>query len=201
MSTVKITKIKFNPNNPRVIKDDKFHKLVTSIKEFPQMMELRPIILDENNMVLGGNMRLRACKDIGIKDVHIQIFTREHAKQANVSSGLNKTYKEYCDEFIIKDNASFGDWDWVMLATEWSVDKLDNWGVGNYEMFSDGEKPLDEDWASVFEQKNDTSEHDGKQQITFVLPLEYLDKLKEWLKGKDKNKEIALMNIIDEFYS
>ena len=112
---VKISEVKNNPQNPRLIKDDKFRKLVKSIQEFPQMLELRPIVVDENNIVLGGNMRLKACKEAGLKDVFI-------VKAENLT-------EEQKQEFIVKDNVGFGEWDWDMLANEWDVDKLDEWGL------------------------------------------------------------------------
>ena len=112
---VKISEVKTNPKNPRLIKDDKFKKLVKSIQEFPQMLELRPIVVDENNIVLGGNMRLKACKEAGLKEVYI-------VKAENLTD-LQK------DEFIVKDNVGFGEWDWDMLANEWDTDKLDEWGL------------------------------------------------------------------------
>ena len=110
-----INLIKPNPNNPRVIKDEKFKKLVNSIREFPQMLKLRPIVIDENNMVLGGNMRLMACKELGLKDVPtIQ------------ASELTEEQKR---EFIIKDNVGFGEWDRDMLANEWDSVQLEDWGL------------------------------------------------------------------------
>jgi hypothetical protein len=112
---VKISEVKTNPKNPRLIKDDKFKKLVKSIQEFPQMLELRPIVVDENNIVLGGNMRLKACKEAGLKEVFI-------VKAENLTE-LQK------DEFIVKDNVGFGEWDWDMLANEWDTEKLDEWGL------------------------------------------------------------------------
>jgi len=112
---VKISEVKNNPSNPRLIKDDKFRKLVKSIQEFPQMLELRPIVVDENNIVLGGNMRLKASKEAGLKDVFI-------VKAENLT-------EEQKQEFIVKDNVGFGEWDWDMLANEWDVDKLDEWGL------------------------------------------------------------------------
>ena len=95
---VKISKIKTNPNNPRLIKDDKFKKLVKSIKEFPEMLEIRPVVVDKDNIVLGGNMRLRACQEAGLKEVHILQADQLTEKQQR--------------EFIIKDNVGFGEWDW-----------------------------------------------------------------------------------------
>ena len=112
---VKISEVKTNPKNPRLIKDDKFRKLVKSIQEFPEMLELRPIVVDENNIVLGGNMRLKACKEAGLKEVYI-------VKAENLTE-LQK------DEFIVKDNVGFGEWDWDMLANEWDTEKLDEWGL------------------------------------------------------------------------
>ena len=111
----KITKVKSNPNNPRLIKDDKFHKLVNSIKEFPKMLEIRPIVVNDDMIVLGGNMRLKACKEAGLKEVPVikaSDLTEEEQKQ-----------------FIIKDNVSGGEWDWDMLANEWDVEQLDEWGL------------------------------------------------------------------------
>jgi ParB-like chromosome segregation protein Spo0J len=112
---VTISEVKTNPKNPRLIKDNKFKKLVKSIQEFPQMLELRPIVVDENNIVLGGNMRLKACKEAGLKEVYI-------VKAENLTE-LQK------DEFIVKDNVGFGEWDWDMLANEWDTEKLDEWGL------------------------------------------------------------------------
>jgi len=112
---VKISDVKTNPKNPRLIKDDKFKKLVKSIKEFPQMLELRPIVVDENNIVLGGNMRLKACIEIGLKEVFIV-----------KADDLTEQQK---DEFIVKDNVGFGEWDWDILANEWDTEKLQDWGL------------------------------------------------------------------------
>ena len=109
-----ITEIKSNPNNPRLIKDHKFKQLVKSIQDFPQMLELRPIVIDENNMVLGGNMRLKACIEAGLTDVPVKV--------ASLSEAQKK-------EFIIKDNVSFGEHDWDLLANEWDIQSLDDWGL------------------------------------------------------------------------
>ena len=112
---MKITEIKPNPNNPRIIKDDKFKKLVQSIKSFPQMLELRPIVIDENNIVLGGNMRLKACIEAGLTDVPV--------KQA---ADLTEEQKK---EFIVKDNVGYGEWDWDDLANNWDEELLTEWGL------------------------------------------------------------------------
>ena len=112
---VNLSEIKSNPNNPRIIKDDKFHKLVESIKTFPRMLEIRPIVVNKDMIVLGGNMRLRACKEAGIKKVHV-IFADDLTEEQQ-------------REFIIKDNVGFGEWDWAMLANEWDYKELDDWGL------------------------------------------------------------------------
>jgi ParB-like chromosome segregation protein Spo0J len=112
---VKITEINGNKSNPRIIKDDKFKKLVQSIKDFPQMLEIRPIVVDEENVVLGGNMRLKACIEAGLKEVFI--------------IRANELTDEQKQEFIIKDNVGFGEWDWDQLANEWDTDKLEDWGL------------------------------------------------------------------------
>jgi len=112
---VSISQVKTNPNNPRLIKDDKFKKLVSSIKEFPEMLEIRPIVVDNDNIVLGGNMRLRACKEAGLKEVHIIKADQLTEKQQR--------------EFIIKDNVGFGEWDWDDIANGWDVEQLKTYGL------------------------------------------------------------------------
>ena len=112
---VNISQVKTNPNNPRIIKNDKFQKLVKSIQEFPEMLKLRPIVVDEDMMVLGGNMRLKASKDAGLKQVWIEI-----------AEGLTEAQKK---EFIVKDNVGFGEWEWDMLANELDSVQLAEWGL------------------------------------------------------------------------
>ena len=113
--TVKINEVKSNPNNPRIIKDDKFKKLVASIKELPQMLELRPIVVNDDMIVLGGNMRLKACKEAGLKEIPI-------IKASELTEEQQRA-------FIIKDNVGFGEWDWDALANEWDVEQLEEWGL------------------------------------------------------------------------
>ena len=118
MVKVKLSTIKPNPNNPRIIKDEKFEKLVKSIKDFPKMMELRPMIINKDNIVLGGNMRLKALKELGYKEV-----PDEWVKRAE---DLTEDEQR---QFIIKDNVGFGEHDWEMLSTEWDADELSEWGL------------------------------------------------------------------------
>ena len=115
IQVVKIKDIKSNPNNPRVIKDDKFQKLCESIKAFPKMLELRPIIVNDDMIVLGGNMRLKALKHLGLTEAPV-------IKASDLTEDQQR-------QFIIKDNAGFGEWDWDMLANEWDVQELESWGI------------------------------------------------------------------------
>ena len=115
IQVVKIKDIKSNPNNPRVIKDDKFHKLCESIKSFPKMLELRPIVVNDDMVVLGGNMRLKALKHLGLTEAPV-------IKASDLTEDQQR-------QFVIKDNAGFGEWDWDMLANEWDIQELESWGI------------------------------------------------------------------------
>lgn len=112
---VKLSQIKPNENNPRLIKDDKFKKLVKSIQDFPEMLELRPIVVNSDMVILGGNMRYRALKEAGAKEVPIIIAENLTEEQQR--------------EFLIKDNVSGGEWDWDILANEWDTEELNDWGL------------------------------------------------------------------------
>jgi DNA modification methylase len=111
---LKVTEIKNNPNNPRLIKDDAFKKLVQSIKEFPEMLDAREIVVNKDYVILGGNMRFKAAKEAGLKEVPVKVVDWSEDKQR---------------EFIIKDNVSGGEWDWDLLANEWDTEELDAWGL------------------------------------------------------------------------
>jgi hypothetical protein len=115
---IKLKDIKPNPSNPRVIKDDKFDKLVNSIKEFPKMLELRPMVVNEDNVLLGGNMRLKALQHLKYEEI-----PDTWVKQAS------ELTEEEQRQFIIKDNVGFGEWDWEMLANEWNSEELTEWGL------------------------------------------------------------------------
>ncbi len=119
---VKLDLIKLNPNNPRLIKDDKFKKLVQSIVDFPQMLEIRPIVVNTDMIILGWNMRYKACKEAGIKEIPVII--------------ADNLTEEQQKEFLIKDNVSGGEWDWDILANEWKVEQLTEWGldIPNFEV-------------------------------------------------------------------
>ena len=146
MERVDIKQVRPNPDNPRFIKGNKFEKLVKSIKEFPQMLDLRPIVVNQDMIVLGGNMRLKACEEAGLKEVPI-IFAD------NLTPEQEK-------EFIIKDNSSFGEWDWDLLANEWETEQLIDWGMD-----------IPDDWAvdEVLEAEEDNYEAADDIQTDIVL--------------------------------
>ena len=154
---VKISQVKGNPDNPRIIKNDKFKKLVKSIQEFPEMLKLRPIVVDEDMIVLGGNMRLKASKDAGLKEVWIE-----------VAEGLTEEQKK---EFIVKDNVGFGEWEWDMLANEWDSVQLAEWGLDVWQNEDD------------IETSDEFSLPDGEksnlEQITYTLTKEQSNIIKE----------------------
>jgi site-specific DNA-methyltransferase (adenine-specific) len=116
---VQISRVKPNPNNPRIIKDEKFAKLVKSIQDFPDMLNKRPLVCytdtDGQFVVLGGNMRLKAAKECKLKEIPIILADEWTAEQRA--------------EFLIKDNVGFGEWDWEQLANEWDVQQLEDWGL------------------------------------------------------------------------
>ena len=114
----KLSSIKPNPSNPRIIKDERFERLKQSITDFPQMMELRPMIVDESMTLLGGNMRFKALQDLGYKEIPDNWIKK--------ASELTEEQKK---EFIIKDNVGFGEWEWEQLANEWDVEQLTEWGL------------------------------------------------------------------------
>jgi len=137
---IQLADIRTNDHNPRFIRDERFAKLVKSIQEFPEMMALRPIVVDADNMVLGGNMRLRALQEAGYKEV-----PTEWIKQAS------ELTEEQQRRFIIADNVGFGQWDWDLIGNEWDVEELADWGLDtptwteNDDDYSDRNKELDVD--------------------------------------------------------
>jgi hypothetical protein len=162
---VKISKVKGNPSNPRIIKNDKFKKLVKSIQEFPEMLKLRPIVVDEDMIVLGGNMRLKASKDAGLKEVWIEI-----------AEGLTEEQKK---EFIVKDNVGFGEWDWDSLGNEWDNVKLGEWGLDVWQPEEDIKEILDFDEAINF--------------IVKCENIQELEELKEKLNIKGQKTQCSVL--------
>lgn len=146
MEYKKIGDIKSNPNNPRILKDDKFKKLVHSIKEFPEMLEKRPIVVNNEMFVLGGNMRLKACKEAGLKEIPVIVADWTEKQQR---------------EFIIKDNVGFGEWNWDQLANEWDNTEIESWGL-DIPSF----KPIDEQES----EEPDENEEEGNDETDFFVP-------------------------------
>ena len=132
---MQIADIKVNPKNPRIIKDARFQKLVKSIEEFPEMMRLRPIVVDNGGMILGGNMRYKAIQHLGYKDI-----PDEWVKRADELTDEQKK------RFIIADNAPYGDWDWDLLANEWDLQKIEEWGIEPPEDFGPKEEAQEDDY-------------------------------------------------------
>ncbi len=143
---VAISAVKVNAKNPRLIKDIKFKKLVQSIKDLPDMLKLRPIVVDEDMVILGGNMRYKACVDAGLTEVPIII--------------ADEMTKEEQDSFVIKDNVSFGEWDWDILGNEYSTVDLGEWGL---DVWQNEDDELQAEYESTEEKHN-------KLQDTFVIP-------------------------------
>ena len=158
MELVKISKVKPNETNPRFIKDSKFKKLVKSIKEFPEMLKLRPIVVNKDMVVLGGNMRLKACKEAGLKEVYI-------LKADDLTEEQQK-------EFIVKDNVGFGEWDWDILANEWDAYLLEDWGL---------DVPSIDDFTGVEEQEIEFSEYLDEAHNYVVL---LFDSEIDWLSAQ-----------------
>jgi len=155
---VKIASVKPSPNNPRVIKDNKFKKLVKSIQDFPEMLKLRPIVVDDDNFILGGNMRYKACVEAGLKEISIIKATE-----------LTEEQKQ---EFVIKDNSSFGEWDWDVLANEWDNTKLNEWGMDVWEANEDIDYSiLDDDEG--FETSVDDMKSNSKKAV--MIEFDILD--------------------------
>ena len=140
---VKLSEIHTNPSNPRIIKDDRFKKLVKSISEFPKMMELRPIIIDPEGMILGGNMRFKALKELKYKDVPALWVKR--------ADSLTDEEKQ---RFIIEDNVPFGEWDWDVLANDWDSEKLIEWGL-DIPDFINKQEAVEDDYKIPDEIKTD----------------------------------------------
>ena len=172
---VKLYKIKGNPNNPRIIKNDKFKKLVKSIQEFPEMLKLRPIVVDENNIILGGNMRYKASIEAGLKEVY--------AIQADDLSDKQK------QEFIIKDNVGFGEWDWDMLANDWENSQLNDWGMDVWQPETNLEDFFKEE--PVKEQKEKIDPIDWYNAFVDYIQLNYSNAYNDACKYADKEEKKA----------
>ena len=172
---LKISEIKLNPENPRFIKDDKFKKLVNSIKEFPEMLKIRPIVVNSEMVILGGNMRFKACKDAGLKEIPVIVAKDLTSDQQR--------------EFLIKDNVSGGEWDWDALQS-WDADELNEWGLDlPEEKQNDEESYTTKVESPIYEPKGDKPKETDLYDLTkYNLLLKEIensnlsDEKKEFLK-------------------
>jgi len=187
MQKIKISKVKLNPDNPRFIKDDEFHKLVRSITEFPQMAEVRPLVLNTDMVILGGNMRYRAMKEAGWKEVPVEIVDWPIEKQK---------------EFVIKDNGSFGAWDWDEITNSgWDELPLDDWGVHKpvQEFEDEKEIPFVEEGKTIDEEfrKGDIIELGGIHRILIgANNPENVDKIMDGMEPDFTTAEMPYLKTI-----
>lgn len=203
IENVKLSKIKANKSNPRVIKDHKFHKLVKSLLVLPKMLELRPIVISSDMTILGGNMRFRALQHIAKLPEDERIKILESSNDYNIKKDSDKEklkayWNVFCDspivpivkanelsdaeqkEFIIKDNASFGDWDFDLLANDFDIEDLNDWGV-DLPSFDSGDLDLE----NFFEEESEQdAPKDENNKIEIIFPTSYD---KEEIKSKIKD--------------
>jgi ParB-like chromosome segregation protein Spo0J len=165
----KISQIKPNPKNPRIIKDERFEKLKKSLQDFPEMLEKRPLVCftdtDGKYVVLGGNMRLKAAKEIGLKELPIILADEWTEEQKN--------------EFLIKDNVGFGEWEWEQLK-EWDTEQLKEWGLDVPEFAADVDYSILDD-EDVEEQLNDMT-NGVKKAIQIEFEAEHYEEAYELVK-------------------
>jgi ParB-like chromosome segregation protein Spo0J len=179
---VDIEKVKINDKNPRFIKDKKFEKLVKSIKAFPEMLTKRPIICYTDNdkyIVLGGNMRLRALQEINAKEVPILLADEWTEKQRN--------------EFLIKDNINFGEWDYDILSTNFEIEDLEDFGLDAFNIERETRNIIGNNYDAIKEINN-------KDYIILYLEKKHLAKI-ESLKNifNVDDKEAVILKIIEDY--
>ena len=182
MLKVKISQIKPNPKNPRIIKDDKFQKLVKSIQEFPEMLDKRPLIcftdVDGKYVILGGNMRYKACIAAGLKEVPIDLaddWTEEQKRQ-----------------FVVKDNLGYGDWDFDALSTDYDIGELEEWGLD-----VPGMEEMSEDEINSFFKDSDENSDNGLCKLVLSFDSEdTVSRIREKLKEHGKTPEIGIMKVL-----
>lgn len=177
---VKIETIKPNEKNPRFIRDEKYKKLLASISAFPDMLLARPIIVDEYGVILGGNMRWRAAKELGHTHVNVVVV-----------KGWTEEQKQ---EFVVKDNASFGEWDFDILSSLFSSDLLSEWGVDIPEWYSKAELEID---LKEFEQDGNTEES-GKTVVKLEFTTDQYTIFNERVSASGKAKEEFVMELISK---
>jgi hypothetical protein len=166
MESIAISKVRPNSDNPRYIKDEKFKKLVQSLRDFPEMANVRPIVVNKEMVVLGGNMRLKAMQEAGWSEVPVQVVDWSEEKQR---------------EFIIKDNVGFGEWDWDELANTWNSVELEDWGLDSWQNMDDIE--------TTDEFTLPSGDKEPFQQMTFTLADEQAEQIKNAIADIKQTEE------------
>lgn len=186
----KVSQVKTNPNNPRLIKDHKFNKLVKSIREFPEMLKIRPIVVDEDNVILGGNMRFKACIEAGLQEVYV-------IKASELT-------KEQQKEFVVKDNVNFGEWDYDLLSMDYDVDQLIDYGI-NVLYFGDELEQVEEEEKAMIIKEMELKFNEHHDYIVFlfnnsndwVKAVSRLDLPKMPVSLSPKTKRVGLGRVVD----
>lgn len=175
IQTLPLSQIKPNPDNPRVIRDEKYRQLVKSLKEFPEMLWKRPIVVDEDHVALGGNMRLKALEELKFKEVPVIVaegWTEEQRKQ-----------------FVVKDNVSYGEWDWDMLSNTWDAVQLNDWGLHVWVPEVDADYTvLDSDEFSGIDERVTKIAESTERGILINFPNDLYDEAYELVKKANKRK-------------
>lgn len=186
----KVSQVKTNPNNPRLIKDHKFNKLVKSIREFPEMLKIRPIVVDEDNVILGGNMRFKACIEAGLQEVYV-------IKASELT-------KEQQKEFVVKDNVNFGEWDYDLLSMDYDVDQLIDYGI-NVLYFGDELEQVEEEEKAMIIKEMELKFNEHHDYIVFlfnnsndwVKAVSQLNLTKMPVSLSPKTKRVGLGRVVD----
>ena len=173
---VSISSITENAANPRTINKHKFQKLVNSVREFPEMLSLRPIVVNKDNVILGGNMRYKACKELGLKEVYIIQAADLDDKQAQ--------------EFIVKDNVGFGEWDWDILANAFDNVELKEWGLDVWQTEEDVDYSVLEELD--LEDTLENKESGVKRGIVIEFEPKHYDEANELIsKARKEGKDVG----------
>lgn len=194
--TIKLSSINPNPNNPRLIKDDQYKKLVKSIEQSTAFGDLNPITVDINNRIIAGNMRYKACQELRIKEFPVQVLTMDiydRIIKDRKEKGLkdaDATYDDVCDEWIIKDNVGFGEDDWNILANEWDADELNEWGLVTPDEWAVNPEGLGDEFSLPDGDKSPF------QQMTFTLADEQAEQIKNAISDIKETEEFKFVETL-----
>lgn len=172
------------PKNPRQIRDHRYEKLKKSIEDAPEMLQLRELLVYPHGgkfVIIGGNMRYRACKELGYKELPCKVLDAE-------------TPVEKLRQYAIKDNENFGEYDWDVVANEWDTAELEDWGV---ELPTDWGAELDGEEINNSNKEIEDAEIGDKVEIKFQFSIEEWQFINAKLQKVNANKEMALLKILD----